>query len=67
LIATIGLLSRLDDHGMNLHNVTRENLYSNSSLIVAISVPLALSVLSAILTALPRARRQRHGADPLAG
>ena len=61
----IGLLVHFKHLGIDVGYVTRESLYANSHLI-AISIALALSLLSAISSALPRARRRHHGTDSVA-
>jgi hypothetical protein len=52
--------------GIDVRYVPRENSFANPHL-VAISIQLALSLFSAIVCALPQARRQHRGADSLAG
>lgn len=66
LMTTIGLWMHLKSSGIRLSYVARENFYSDSHLI-AISIPLALSLLSAILFALSRAREHRHGTASVTG
>lgn len=61
-VLLIGLLTHL---GHPQIDVTHNNFYSNSNLI-AISIPLALSLSSGILSALPYARPHR-GTSSLAG
>jgi hypothetical protein len=53
LIATIGLLDHLKDTRMDLHSVTREDFYSTFHLFT-VSIPLAASLLAALLVVLPR-------------
>jgi hypothetical protein len=66
LITTIGLWMHLRSSGMNVSYVARENFYSGSHLI-AIGIPLTLSLLSAISFALSGTRRRRHGTASVAG
>jgi hypothetical protein len=62
LVATIWLLHHLSHPGLDLHYVTRDDFYSSVHFFT-IGIPLTLSLLVAILSALPRipqlARRQR--------
>jgi hypothetical protein len=60
-VAIIG--QHLRNSGVDLRKVSRENLNSQ---LVALSIPLALSLFSALVCALPQTRHYR-GADSLAG
>jgi hypothetical protein len=60
-VAIIG--QHLRNSGVDLRNVSLENLNSH---LVALSIPLALSLFSALVCALPQTRHPR-GADSLAG
>jgi hypothetical protein len=51
--------------GIDVRYIPRENFFANPHLL-AISIQLALSLFSAIVCALPQARRQHRGADSLA-
>ena len=57
LITTIGLWSHINPNGIHLSYVAREN-FSFHSHLIAISLPLALSLFSAISSALSHARRR---------
>ena len=61
-IAIIG--QRLRDSSIDLRDVSQKNFDSH---FVAISIPLALSLFSALVCALPSMRRQYRGANSLAG
>ena len=61
-IATIG--QRIRDSGIDLRAVSRDNFDSH---FVAISIPLALSLFSALVCALATMQRQYRGANSLAG
>jgi hypothetical protein len=60
-VAIIG--QHLRNSGVDLRNVSLDNLNSH---LVALSIPLALSLFSALVCALPQTRHHR-GADSLAG
>jgi hypothetical protein len=61
-VATIG--QRLGNSGVDVCNVSWANF---SSHLVALSIPLALSLFSAFVCALPQMRPRHRAADPLAG
>jgi hypothetical protein len=61
-VATIGQHLRNSD--IDVRNVSRENFNSH---LVALSIPLALSLFSALVCALPPVRRRHRSADSLAG
>ena len=61
-VATIGQHLRNSD--IDVRNVSRENFNSH---LIALSVPLALSLFSALVCALPSVRRRHRKADSLAG
>jgi hypothetical protein len=61
-VAIIG--QHLRNSGVDLRNVSRENLNSH---LVALSIPLALSLFSALVCALPPVRRRHRNVDSLAG
>jgi hypothetical protein len=65
LITTIGLWSHVSPTGVHLSYVAREN-FSFHSHLIAISIPLALSLLSAIFSALSHTQRRRHGTASVA-
>lgn len=58
LIATIGLSRYLGSSGTHLRSLGRENFYL-SPYHLALSIPLALSLFSAIVSALPLARKRK--------
>ena len=64
LIATAGIWLSLKPSAIGLGDVSRESLHSNFDLL-ALCIPLALSLFSAIASALPLLHR--HGSAPLAG
>jgi hypothetical protein len=61
-VATIA--QHLISSRMDARNVPSENL---DPYLVALSIPLALSLFSALMCVLPQTRRQHRGADSLAG
>jgi hypothetical protein len=61
-VATIGQHLRYSD--IDVRNVSRENFNSH---LVALSIPLALSLFSALVCALPPVRRRHRNVDSLAG
>jgi hypothetical protein len=61
-VTTIG--QHLRNSGIDVRNVARENFNSQ---LVALSIPLALSLFSALVCALPPMRRRHLDADSLAG
>jgi len=61
-VATMGQHLRNSD--IDVRNVSRENFNSH---LIALSVPLALSLFSALVCALPPVRRRYRTADTLAG
>jgi hypothetical protein len=61
-VAIIG--QHLRNSGAELRNVSRENLNSH---LVALSIPLALSLFSALVCALSPVRRRHRNVDSLAG
>jgi hypothetical protein len=65
-VLLVGLLIHFKHPGIDVGYVTRESLYANSHL-VAISMALALSLLSAISSSLPTVRRPHRGIDSVAG
>jgi len=65
LITTMGLWSHISPTGVHLSYVARENSSFHSHLI-AISLPLALSLLSAISSALSHTQQRRHGTASVA-
>jgi len=66
LIATMGLWSHISPTGVHLSYIAREN-FSFHSHLIAISLPLALSLFSAISSALSPTQRRHHGTASTAG
>ncbi|WP_213803788.1 hypothetical protein [Granulicella sp. dw_53] len=60
-VATIGV--HLRDHGLDVNDASQENFNTH---FVALSVPLALSLFSALLCALPPMRRRHSDANSIA-
>jgi hypothetical protein len=66
LVTTVGLSTQLKRPEISLSYVARQDLSLHSHLI-AVSIPLALSLLSAILVAVSRAPKRRHGPASVIG
>lgn len=66
LVATIGLWIRVKDPGGHMGYIARENFHIHSHLIVT-TLPLALSLLSALSLAFPRAQSRPRATASIAG